>query len=311
MLHYHLDTDFGGDPDDFAALLMLLGMPDVRLTGITTVLDDTGLRAGAVRQVLDAVGRTDIPLCAGARVGLTKSDKPSIREDFWPDITPLPAKSPGESLGTIERSMWMRSTLAIIGPYTNGAMFERVRGGLTRERRIVHMGGLIEPPADGLPQWTAADDFNIQFDTRALEELYKGFADITMVPMSVAMNAWITKSDVERIRLSGPLGVRLADQIQAWAFEQNWFQIGNQYPALPPDLAGIMWDPLTALVATGWEGATLEPMHLMPIIENGIIHFEHDEKEGRPVDVLSSFDGDAFRQVFLTAIEAAQAGMTS
>ena len=28
-MNFHLDTDFGGDPDDFAALLMLLGMAAV------------------------------------------------------------------------------------------------------------------------------------------------------------------------------------------------------------------------------------------------------------------------------------------
>lgn len=309
MQHFHLDTDFGGDPDDFAALLMLLGMPEIRLTGITTVLDDTGHRAGAVKYVLDQLGRSDIPLCAGARVGLSSPTRAGIREDFWPNITPLPAVTPGESIATLERSMWMRSVLALIGPYTNGAMFERVRAGLLRERRVVHMGGFINPPADGLPQWTAADDFNVQFDTRALQELYTSFADITMVPMPVAMNAWITTEDVSRIERSGPLGTRLATQLRIWANDQNWAQIGRESSALPSDLAGIMWDPLAALIATGWTGATLKRIHLAPQLEDGIIHFQQDEKEGRPVDVVTSIDGPAFRQVFLTAIETAQAGL--
>ena len=308
MLHYHLDTDFGGDPDDFAALLMLLGLPDVRLTGITTVLDDTGHRAGAVWQVLEAAGRTDIPLCAGARMGLTNSVRAGIREDFWPDVVPRPANEPGESITTLERSMWMRSVLTLIGPYTNAAMFERVRGGLMRERRIVHMGGYIAAPPAGYPQWTAADDFNIQFDTRALEETYKSFADITMVPMAVAMQAWIIESDVDRIEASGPLGQRLARQIRIWEVDQGWREIGECHEAFPNDLAGIMWDPVTALIATGWEGATREEVHLMPYIEDGIIHFERDDENGRPVTVVTSIDTEAFREVLLRAIERAQEG---
>lgn len=306
MLHYHLDTDFGGDPDDFAALLMLLGMPEVRFTGITTVLDDTGMRAACVNHVLEQIGRTDIPLCAGARVGLTRPEKLGIRGDFWPQLDPLPAKAPGESIATLERSMWMRSVFTIIGPYTNGAMFERVRGGLMRERRVVHMGGYINPPAEGYPQLTAADDFNVQWDTRGLEELYKSFADITMVPTPVALQAWITESDVDRIERSGPLGAMLAGQLRTWAQEQNWAEIGQANAALPNDLAGIMWDPVTALVATGWEGATLERMNLMPVIEHGIITFEHDEMEGRPVDVVTNIDTATFRETFLSAIEHAQ-----
>lgn len=309
MLNLHLDTDFGGDPDDFEALLMLLGLPDVNVTGITTVLDNDGMRAGAVRHVLDALDRTDIPLCAGARIGLTKREVLGPRIDFWSDITPLPANAPGESIATIERSMWMRSVFTLIGPYTNGAMFERVRGGLLRERRVVHMGGYVTPPGTDMPQWTAADDFNIQWDTRALEELYKSFADITMVPLPMAMHAWITTGDVERIERSGPLGARLAAQIRIWADEMHWGEIGRSHAGLPDDLAGIMWDPVTVLVATGWEGATIERMSLMPYIEDGIIHFEIDETEGRPVDVVTAIDNAMFRETFLTAIERAQANL--
>lgn len=306
MIHYHLDTDIGGDPDDFAALLMLLGLPNVRLTGITTVMDDTGARAGCVQYVLDQLGRTGIPLCAGARAGLTSPEKLGIRQDFWPQITLKPAQEPGQSIATIERSMWMRSVFTLIGPYTNGAMFERVRGGLMRERRVVHMGGFLESPAPGYPQLTAADDFNIQVDTRSLEELYKSFADITMVPIHVAIEAWITAADVDRIERSGAMGELLAAQLRIWANEQRWQDVGKAHEALPNDLAGIMWDPLTALIATGWEGATVERMALMPIIENGIITFEHDEKEGRPVDVVTRIDQAAFREIFLSAIERAQ-----
>jgi hypothetical protein len=41
----HLDTDLGGDTDDACALAMLLGWPDVEITGITTVADPGGRRA--------------------------------------------------------------------------------------------------------------------------------------------------------------------------------------------------------------------------------------------------------------------------
>lgn len=307
MLHFHLDTDFGGDPDDFAALLMLLGMPQVRLTGITTVLDDTGHRAGAVKEVLETLNREDIPICAGARSGLSSNEKPGIRPNFWPDVVPLPATEPGQSIAVLERSMWMQSVLALVGPYTNGAMFERVRAGLLLKRRVVHMGGFITPPDAGLPQWTAADDFNVQFDPRAVQELYSSFADITMVPMSVAMNAWITHSDVDRIAQSGPLGTKLAGQLRSWGVEQKWSEIGREHVSLPDDLAGIMWDPLTALIATGWEGAVTEHMKLTPLLEDGLIRFVEDEENGRPVDVVTAFEGSEFRELFLSAIERAQA----
>jgi purine nucleosidase len=305
MPNVHLDTDFGGDPDDFAALLMLLGMPAVRLSGITTVLDATGHRAGAVHDVLNATGTPAIPLRSGARLGLTTSEPAGIREDFWPDVVPRLSVDPEESIMSLRRSLAMNSVVALIGPYTNVAMLRRQRDEMLNGRRVVHMGGFIDPVPDGYPQWTAADDFNIQFDTRAAEELYRSTAAVTMVPMPVAMQAWITTSDLDRIASSGPLGAQLARQLRVWGDEQQWQAIGREHAALPDDLAGIMWDPVTALIATGWEGATIEHMTLAPVNNGGILHFERDSESGRAVDVVTVIDTRAFRDVFVRAIENA------
>jgi Inosine-uridine preferring nucleoside hydrolase len=67
----HLDTDLGGDTDDACALAMLLGWPDVEITGITTVADPGGRRAACVAHLLRLAGRDDIPLAAGAEVSAT------------------------------------------------------------------------------------------------------------------------------------------------------------------------------------------------------------------------------------------------
>ena len=56
----HLDTDIGGDIDDLCTLAMLLHWPDVELTGITTVTEDRGRRAGYARYVLALAGRDDV-----------------------------------------------------------------------------------------------------------------------------------------------------------------------------------------------------------------------------------------------------------
>ena len=53
----HLDTDLGGDIDDLCALVMLLCWKDVEITGITTVAEAGGRRAGYVRHILEMEGR--------------------------------------------------------------------------------------------------------------------------------------------------------------------------------------------------------------------------------------------------------------
>jgi inosine-uridine nucleoside N-ribohydrolase len=70
-LKIHLDTDFGGDIDDICALAMLLrwrGEQQVEITGITTVAEIEGKRAGQVRRVLEIEGKNGIPVAAGADV---------------------------------------------------------------------------------------------------------------------------------------------------------------------------------------------------------------------------------------------------
>src|SRR5680860_102552 len=70
FVRVHLDTDFAGDTDDAAALVMLLGRPDAELVGITTTADPDGVRAGYVRYVLGLAGRDDIPVATGAGASL-------------------------------------------------------------------------------------------------------------------------------------------------------------------------------------------------------------------------------------------------
>src|SRR5215471_13488469 len=62
----HLDTDIGGDIDDLCALALLLNWPDVEITGITTVLEHGGKRAGYARYALALAGRGEVPVAAGA-----------------------------------------------------------------------------------------------------------------------------------------------------------------------------------------------------------------------------------------------------
>ena len=81
-LKIHLDTDFGGDIDDICALAMLLRWPgEVQLTGVTTVGEVNGRRAGQVKYVLELEGRSDVPVAAPTRI-VTRIDGDKFSE-FW------------------------------------------------------------------------------------------------------------------------------------------------------------------------------------------------------------------------------------
>src|SRR5260370_16214549 len=61
-----LDTDIGDDIDDALALALALQSPELKVLGISTVLQDGPQRAALVWRILQLYGRTDIPVGIGA-----------------------------------------------------------------------------------------------------------------------------------------------------------------------------------------------------------------------------------------------------
>lgn len=303
----HLDTDFGGDPDDACALAILLGWPGVEITGITTTIDRGGRRAGYVAHCLELAGRNDIPVVAGSEVSLTtlQPADPAIGAPFWPEnIAPHPSP-PGAALDLLSRSIDAGATIIGIGPYTNLALLEVARPGSLGRVPVVVMGGWTQPPDSGLPAWGPEMDFNVQWDTRAAA-IVAATARLTLVTLAATLKAPLRTADLPRLRASGPLGRLLARQSEAYAQETGKAELGRAYADLPDDLLNLHWDPVTCAVALGWSGAVVEEMRLQTILEDEVLRFQ-SAPEGRPTRVVVDVDGESFSEAWLAAIEAAQA----
>src|SRR5919202_2195853 len=169
-MRLHLDTDFGGDPDDACALAMLLGWPDVEIVGITTNLDAGGRRAGCVCHFLELAGRVDIPVAAGAGASLTTLQQyESTWGDtrYWPEpVTPRPA-APGAAIDLLARNLGRGATVVAIGAFTNLALLEVSRPGSLAGAAVVATAGWLGRLPPGFPDWGPEMDFNVQCDTRA------------------------------------------------------------------------------------------------------------------------------------------------
>jgi purine nucleosidase len=305
----HLDTDLGGDPDDACALAMLLGWPSVEIVGITTTIDPAGWRAGCVALCLGLVGRTDVPLAAGAEVSMT-TDRlaypTSGDERYWPDdIIPRPSQ-PGAAADLLLSSIERAATIVSIGPFTNLALLEKARPRSLAGVPIVAMGGWIDPPADGLPPWGPEMDFNVQWDTRAAGVLASAGAELTLVTLPATMRAHLRAVDLPRLRASGPLGELLARQGQAHAEDFDMASLGRSFPELPDDLLNFLYDPVACAVAADWSGAMMREMRLRASFEGNLQRFRRDEA-GAPARVVIEVDGDTFRETWLGAVERAQA----
>lgn len=306
-MRIHLDTDFGGDPDDACALALLLSWPGAEILGVTTNLDPGGRRAGCVAHYLKMAGRSDIPIAAGAGATLTKLERHYSTADdsrYWPQpLAPAPSL-PGAATDLLWRSVEQGATVVAIGATTNLALLEVIRPGSLEEVSVVLMGGWIQPPAAGLPAWGPEMDWNVQCDTQAAL-IVSSRAKLTLVTLPATLKAHLRAAHLPRLRASGPMGELLALQSEVHARDNNFAQLGRTHPGLPDDLVNFHYDPVTCAVALGWPGATVEEMRVQPVLEGGLLRFRLNEA-GRDTRVVTDIDGDEFVEMWLTGVEALQ-----
>ena len=211
-----LDCDPGHD--DAIALLLALASPELELLGVTTVAGNQTLEkttANAIR-LLDAVGRAEIPVAAGA-------DRPLVRERYvaayvhgetgldGPDLPP-PSRAPdAPARGRLPRRDAERRRAADHARPDRAADEHRAParappGIVERIERIVLMGGAI---AEG--NVTPAAEFNIWADPEAARRVFESGIDVTMVGLDVTHQALVGEPEAERMRGTGRAGEIVAD----------------------------------------------------------------------------------------------------
>ena len=234
-----LDCDPGHD--DAIALLLALASPELDLLGVTTVSGNQTLEkttANALR-VLELVGRSDVPVAAGA-------DRPLARELFvaayvhgdsgldGPALPP-PAGRPVEQhavdfLADAIRERDGRLTLVPTGPLTNVALLLALHAD-ARPERIVLMGGAV-----GEGNRTPAAEFNVWADPEAAHRVFSSGLDVTMVPLDATHQALVRPEDAEELRAAGRIGRFVAELVDFYA---------RFHRQLYPELGGSpMHDPL-------------------------------------------------------------------
>lgn len=305
MIRIHLDTDLGSDTDDLCALAMLLGWPDLELTGITTVNDPGGIRAGYVAYALALAGRRDIAVAAGAEGSLGGFMVPLAFPDYWPVPIERRPSPPGEALQVMADSVEAGATVVAIGPYTNLAMFEAWRPGALRDAGTVVMGGHVPAAADGYPPWGVRDDFNVQQDATAAKVVFERCAP-TVVPVPTCLRVTLRRRDLPRLRASGALGRLLADQGERHSADNGRTELPAAYAALPEDLLNFQYDPLACAVAAGWSGVQIDDVGVALSFEDRLLRMQLDD-DASPMRVVTNVDGDAFSDAWLDAVERASA----
>jgi purine nucleosidase len=193
-----IDQDsFGPGGSNLQAILMVLQSPDIEVLGITTVTGDGWVKENTAHalRLLELVGRTDVPVVAGATYPLLNSEEGTRRweamhgklpykgawMDRWPDyntvhrsayhpadiVPPLPEGDPetkpaagtaAEFLVRKVREFPGAITILAMGPFTNLALAARLDENFAASAEgLVFMGAAFNPIAH------AEDEFAQQF----------------------------------------------------------------------------------------------------------------------------------------------------
>lgn len=306
MKKLHLDTDLGGDIDDLCALAMVLRWPEaVHLTGVTTVGEIGGRRAGYVRYVLGLEGRDDVPVAAGADnaggfypyfLGLPPEER------YWPEpVAPFPT-SVEEALHLLKESIEQDATIVAIGPYTNLYLLDLQYPGILAQAKLFLMGGYVYPPRPGYPAWGNDMDFNVQVDITSASRVLRQSGP-TLIPLSVTVETSLRGSHLADLRNAGVLGRLLARQAELFAEdEQMAARFGESCTALPQDMINFQHDPLACAIALGWdEGIVLEELPLRVEEEDGWLT-ERVHAGEKPLRVVTRIDGPRFDEFWVRVI---------
>jgi inosine-uridine nucleoside N-ribohydrolase len=309
----HLDTDLGGDPDDSAALAWLLRCPDVDLVGITTNSEKRGARAELVRDVLNTIGRTEVPVRAGAAGSISGFQQrwPTGFNDaatYWPKEyaraqigTPEDRSldSSGLALDLLAESIERGATVIGIGPFTNLALVEVLRPGVLADANLVLMGGAIHPVPAGYPSWGAEGDYNVQQDIQA-SLIVLSRSDPLLVPLEVTAQFALTKRDAERLKVGDQLAQILAHQAIEYARANDHDELARQppRPRRPTEL------PARRARLHGGRrlpGITVEEIPLRLKVVHGLLRMTVG-KGGRLTRVVTTIDTDLLAKVWLETI---------
>src|SRR5262245_47935752 len=167
----HLDTDLGGDIDDLCALGMLLRWEGVEITGITTVAEANGRRAGYIREVLALEGRNSISVAVGADVGqgfyrYLELGYPDEKR-YWSKSIPPTPNPLEDALQLLKQSIKQNAIIIAIGLFTNLCLLEQQYPGILMNVKLFLMGGYVFPIRPGFPNWGNDFDWNIQVDVKS------------------------------------------------------------------------------------------------------------------------------------------------
>ena len=195
-----IDTDIGGEMTDAAAVTLAASSPEVRLLGVTTVTGNTLFRASAAGELLELLGRPDVPIAAGIN---DQSAEPSWEKRVFTQGNhsrqPLGESWAAKLIVKTITDNPHQVTLVGIGPLSTVARALELCPELpVLTKGLAVMGGMMTSPMVDGTEVPRGFEYNFQADPAAAERVLKAGFQLTIIPGDLTFQkecAW-TEDDI-------------------------------------------------------------------------------------------------------------------
>lgn len=310
-----LDTDIGTDVDDAMALALTVASSEVQIEGITTVHADAVLRARIAQRLLELAGCEHIPVVAGASLPLQMP----LPENFhWTprlrghegvgvlepaELTPSPdvtSTVDDAAHFIIEKAQAYPGELSLItiGSLTNIGRALQIEPRLADwVRDITIMGGVLDTQRF---TWPPMFEVNLNCDPLASHLVFAAEWPITLVPMEVTTQVYLTEEHRATIRSwNKPLTnvlVQLMENMQ-----ESFADFANEVGVSDDFFQGrtYMHDPLAVYACMACQHITVrrQPVHL-EIIDN-VLRTMSDPSRPANIQLCIDVDAEAFVDMWI------------
>ena len=213
-----VDTDIGGDIDDAWALALLLRSPEFDIRLISTAVGDTVARAKITAKMLEAAGRTDIPIAIGLREINMDCYCRSWADDY--DLAVYPGaiydgdgaiKAIVDAVNDCEEQM----TVLALAPLSNIAAALDMCPGIAERSRLVGMLGSVYRGYNGVN--TPSKECNIVKNIPAAQKVFNSVWDMTITPLDTCGLVKLRGDKYKAVRESdSPLVKSLIENYDVW-----------------------------------------------------------------------------------------------
>lgn len=204
-LKLFIDTDIGDDIDDLQALTLALVSPEVELVGVTTVWGDTQRRARLVRLLLEAAGRDEVPVAAGAGSPLLRPGRATKFGGHNLDLGEVKREPETEPAPVLLTRIFQQDqgsvSLLTLGALTNVALALHLDHRLPgKVQRCYLMGGDFGAAPERRRHLQS--EYNIRCDPEAAAVVFAAGFDLTVVGVDITTQVKLPADHLDPLRTS-------------------------------------------------------------------------------------------------------------